>query len=314
MDPDAKWPDSPVTASECGLWYCVNEYNSSVENGNLIETSIPALLTRSPDSWQTKTEQPQHTVAQKYRRPPQDTLSYYTDSASLVRTDLQLGEAFNVSQSAVYGINQAMTETFSARPDTNSTSRPPRFINAYILSREAITYHPTVMQILRDSPDVNATFAALAKSMSNSIRANSDDNLVKTGEAGFYYVLIDVRWPYLILPVLLVISGGAFLAVVVYHTHATGIAVWCSNVMPSVALGDKLGAVFTDKMLLSQMGKKAKQQVVHFPTLSEVSKPVLTASSQQGVDYEMVSLEEESESRRAIKRSVSDVPEMGSRV
>ncbi|KAL8731674.1 MAG: hypothetical protein Q9166_003253 [cf. Caloplaca sp. 2 TL-2023] len=255
-------------------------------------------------------EQPQFITQQKYQSPPPDTLNYYTDSASLVRTDLQLGTGFNLSQTAVYGINKAMNETFSTRPDTNKGIKLPEFINAYILSREIVTYHPTVMQVLHDSPDLNATFAALAKSMTNSIRANSDDNLVMAGQAGIYYALIEVRWPYLILPAILVACGGAFLAIVIYHTHATGIAVWCSNVMPSVALGERLEALFTDNMLLSQMSEKAKQQAIDFSNLSSVTKPILTTGSHGNADYEMVPLDGASEGRRTVKRAISDILDM----
>lgn len=312
-DPEAKWPSSPVTASECGLWYCVNDYHASVEKGELIEMTSSAPSRRSPESWQLLAEQPQYTVPQKYRRPPPDTLNYYTDSASLLRTDLQLGANFNLSQSAVYSINKAMNETFSTKLDTNS-SQLPNFINAYVLSRGLVTYHPTVMQILHNSSDLDATFAALAKSMTNSIRANGDDNLVAIGEAGTDNTLIEVRWPYLVLPAILVIAGGVFLGIVIYHTHATGIAIWCSNVMPSVALGGTLGPNMTGSMLLSQMSEKAKEEVVHFPNPSEASKPVLAASFYKGPNYETLPVEGPSSSRRVPTRSVSDMSDTESRV
>lgn len=52
-DPKTKWPNSSVTAAECGLWYCVRNYSSKVENGKLIEVSSHASSTRSPaDFWQ----------------------------------------------------------------------------------------------------------------------------------------------------------------------------------------------------------------------------------------------------------------------
>lgn len=311
QDPQAKWPSSPVTALECGLWYCVNEYSPLVEKGILIENSAPALSTRSPTSWQISPNQPSFTVPQKLKNPPPNTLNYYDDSASLLRSDLELGAGFNMSQTAVYGISKAMNETFWTKPDVNKGVQVPRFINAYVLNRDALTYSPTVMQILYNSSDLNATFSALAKSMTNSIRANSDAKLVQIGKAGSYNALIQVRWPYLILPALLTLAGGVFLIIVIHHTHAAGIAVWCSNAMPSVALGGRLGALFDDSLLLSRMGEIAKLQAVQFPRLKEDSRPDGATNLREEAGQEMTTLGGSTKSRSRITRSVSDASQDG---
>ena len=52
VDPEALWPSSPVTAAECGLWYCVKSYSSMVKDGSLIELSSPAPSERSRSPWQ----------------------------------------------------------------------------------------------------------------------------------------------------------------------------------------------------------------------------------------------------------------------
>ncbi|KAL8685577.1 MAG: hypothetical protein Q9224_005763 [Gallowayella concinna] len=290
-----KLPNSPVTAFECGLWYCVNEYSSAVVNGSLVETSASAPSTRSPKSWQVLPlpEQPHFTVQQKIKNPPPDTLNYYEDSSSLLRTDLQLGAGFNLTQRAIYGIGKAMNETFLVTPAVNDTSGRTRFINSYILARgQSVTYHPTVMQALHNHPfDLDATFAALAKSMTNAIRGNGDDHTVATGQAGTYTVLFEVHWPYLILPATLALVGAAFLLTVIYRTRAAGIAVWGSDVMPSVALGARLGPIFDGDMRLSRMSGIAKLQSVQYPKLSEASEPVATENANGDTGYEMLTVD-----------------------
>jgi hypothetical protein len=46
------WPDFPLEAIECGVYYCVNEYRSIVERGALQEaaTRVPTAY-RNPHSW-----------------------------------------------------------------------------------------------------------------------------------------------------------------------------------------------------------------------------------------------------------------------
>ncbi|KAL8916282.1 MAG: hypothetical protein Q9172_006372 [Xanthocarpia lactea] len=316
MDAFSDWPVSTV-AGECALWYCVNEYKSAVASGNLEETFAPVPATRSPESWQVRplSDQPHFTVQQEIKTPPEDTLNYYEDSPSLLRTDLQLGTGFNISQAAIYGIAKAMNETFLVSPPINDTSGRTRFINSYVLARGGVlTYHPTVMQILYDDSDIEATFAALAKSMTNTIRANADRSPVATGQAGTYRVLFKIHWPYLILPAILVLAGAVFLLIVIYQTRAARIAVWCSSVLPNLALGARLGTIFDGDMPLSRMNRLANSQSLQYPQSSEASKPITTGNVNRDRDYEMLSVNVAPERRSRLERSVSDVSDDGLRM
>ncbi|KAL6716238.1 hypothetical protein ACLMJK_005804 [Lecanora helva] len=135
----------PVTAVESGLWYCVNEYNSSVENGDLSEV-------------------------------------FTTISAN----------DFNVSQAAVYSISEFMSATFTQTTNVNGTKKGMQ-INAFATNLSGIAYGPTVMEVLYQSKDLSATFAALAKSTTNTIRENSDGGLIAAGKAGISHTLIQVH-------------------------------------------------------------------------------------------------------------------------
>jgi len=42
---DVKWPQLPVNATECALFYCVNSYTANVTNGILHENEQPATNT-----------------------------------------------------------------------------------------------------------------------------------------------------------------------------------------------------------------------------------------------------------------------------
>lgn len=95
-----------VSAIECGLWYCVNRYKSAVKDGNLIATIEPAPSKREPDSWRPF-------LGATDFGPPPNTINYNRISSWLERTDLQLGEGFNLSQAAIYSISDLMDATFS---------------------------------------------------------------------------------------------------------------------------------------------------------------------------------------------------------
>lgn len=268
-----------VSAIECGLWYCVNSYMSAVKDGNLTETIELAPSKREPDSWRPVLGPMDMGVV----APPPNTINYDRISSSVRRTDLQLGEGFNLSQAAIYSISDLMYATFASPVRQKG-------INANVLAIDGTTYNPTAMQSLYNSQDLEATFASLAKSMTNNIRQNSDNNTVANGKEGKYMVLIQVRGWFLTLPVILIVGGAVFLAIVLHYTHKSKIAVWGTNALPIVALGGKMGPVFDDNdMRVSKMEKYAKRQLVQFPTLEQRRDFGRANTTSRYGDYEMVS-------------------------
>ena len=283
LEPEAKWPSSSVTAAECGLWYCVNSYDSEVKDGNLREVVSSAPSTRSHNSWQWSThlwESYWNDFNLQENSKGPETLSYGKFSIENV-TDLQLGDGFNVSQEAVYGISNFMNTTFTRSPDDddltgaenamnncflgNSTSVLVQGINTFFGHDDDHEIHTsTAMPFLYHSQDLNATFATLAKSMTNSIRENSDENLVMTGKAGTLHVVYQVHWEYLILPIFLVFANAVFLVIVIYHTRKSGLAVLCTGAVPTVGLGGSIGPIFNEVRLRSRMEEAAKLQQVRF--------------------------------------------------
>ena len=267
-----------VSAIEYGLWYCVNNYKSAVKGGNLTETVEPAASERDSGSWQPLRGS-QGWIGGN--ATPPDTINYGVDSASVGRTDLRLGEGFNLSQAAVYSISDLMNSTFATHLYQG--------INAYVLRSADTEYIPTAMQSLYNSRNLEGTFATLAQSMTNNIRQNDDNNTVASGKLGENVVLIQARGWFLALPVILVVGGAAFLAIVLYYTHKSKIAVWGTNVLPIVALGEKLRPVFDDiDMSACQMEKDAKRSLVQFPAPMQRQALGRVGTNRQYGDYEML--------------------------
>ena len=266
-----------VSAIECGLWYCVNAYAPAVKNGNFTEIVRPNPWKRNVDSWQPIRGSYNETAI-----PPPNTINYDGLTSSVRRTDLQLDEGFNISQAAVYSISKWMNDTFAVSRKQG--------INAYILATENTTYKPTAIQSLYNSDDLEATFASLARSMTNNIRQNDDDGSVKFGTEGIYLILIRVRFWFLTLPVLLNVVGAIFLAVIIYHTHKSGLEVWTTNALPVVAFGRTIGPVFDGEknMRTSVMEKKARVEIVQLMTSNELHDLPKTSSSRQHSGYEQI--------------------------
>lgn len=303
------WPRSPVTAAECGLWYCVRNYDSMVRDGNLVEFFSPAPSMRSHDSWQSSRSLPP-----PYWENSSGNLSFGILSVETV-TDLQLGGRFNVSDAAVYGISNLMNTTFTRSSDDDDENQAANEMNycsndsggnnavlfkgsnaLYGCENNHTFFTSTAMPYLFHSQDLNATFATLAKSMTNNIRENSDGNLVMTGKTGTLHVVYQIHWNYLILPIFLVVANAAFLVIVIYYSRKSGLAVLCSSAIPTVDLGGRIGPVFNKVRLRSRMEEAAKLQQVRFisvPKEKQNSDDVegftasheddgVTASSQEG--------------------------------
>lgn len=146
------------------------------------------------------------------------------------------------------------------------------------------------MQMLYNSQDLEATFASLARSMTNNIRQNRDNNTVANGKEGKYVVLIRVRGWFLTLPVILIFGGAAFFAIVLHYTHTSKIAVWGTNALPIIAMGGKIGPVFDENdMRASKMAEYAKRQLVQFPTLEQRRDFGRANTTSRYGNYEMLS-------------------------
>lgn len=235
------WPNVPVNANECGLYYCVNRYTSVVANGTLYETAVPVSAARSKDSWQV--------ISSQLKTPLNNSLEY-NRAASVPRTDLQIGDGFNVSHTAVIAMNYYLSSIFTNGGgviDTEGDGDP-----------ETFEYSPSAMQALWDTSDLNKTFAHLATSLSYNIRANSNGKQVVTGRTGDWVTLVRVRWAWLVLPILLELAAIVFLALVAFSSHKLKIALWKSSSLPILLCGPQVAEILWDAQLVSEMGKRAE--------------------------------------------------------
>jgi hypothetical protein len=110
----ALWPNIPVGAIECGLFYCVNQYTSKINSGRLTESETRVKnATRNPNSWQP-IPFGSDTLLQGFvpNTSMIESIGYNSAIAEQQRTDLMFGDQFNVSQYSVFTLSSYFQNNF----------------------------------------------------------------------------------------------------------------------------------------------------------------------------------------------------------
>ena len=244
----------------------MKEYTPAVVNGDLQENSTRVVSAeRVPDSFLILNEAlpiiPMDigNISQALIDTLDSSLEFDSTYSQLPRSDLSLDNGFNVSQAAVDSISSYFQSQFAVYLGFSS-------INGYYQAdartdgSDRIRYSPNVMQVLYSSADLNATFAALARSMSNAIRAGDDHGIVQTGEIGIQYTYYRIRWGWIALHLLVVLSGTVFLLMTAFGRH--GAPVWKSNALAVMGQGRRIKGLLDGADDVEEMELRAKKRNV----------------------------------------------------
>jgi len=238
------------SAVECGLMYCVKNYTSEVINGTLDEISPSLPLKISPGSWQ-----PSNTSAED------PTPGQLNSNLNFTRSDLRLGDQYNISQVAINGIGTAMIDVFSNLNTSlywNNTGATGFYMGWENLP-DGDQFYPNSMQPIHESRDLDATFTGLAMSMSNSIRANDDYQTLVLGTTNI--TVYKIHWQWLALPFINLLGGCFLLAFTIFYTHRQAIPIWKSSSLSTLKVGATMGRVL-DENTVDGMEKKAKKTYI----------------------------------------------------
>ncbi|KAF2103015.1 hypothetical protein NA57DRAFT_16228, partial [Rhizodiscina lignyota] len=233
----AEWPNLPVQATECGLWYCVNEYTSAVVNGTVVPNSVEnTTAQRSPDSWKPLSSSASGLA----------TLEFSDSRSSVKRSDLMLGDGFNISQPAVDSISSFLQSQFIKNLSLGN-------LNGFVANTSTLEFGPPAVQPLFDSKSLNDTFHSVAASMTNALRNGADNARNVSGEHADYSTHYHVLWPWMALPIVLLLAGYLFLFLSHFETRKAGIPAWKSNELATLSRGHHAakilrGANFTNEM------------------------------------------------------------------
>jgi hypothetical protein len=228
---NATWPSTPVEALECALYYCVESFASNVTNGQIYERSTEITAKRLPGSF-TIPDLPH--PSQGFTETQLSGMEFDNVTSAYSRTDLSLGTDFNVSDNAVNSISsffQSQFKTVDYVVNNTDDGGQIGVANGFYIQANTLTpqYEPSIMQELYTSPNLNNTFQAIARSMSNAIRAGADGSTKQTGSFGVQVVRYRIEWGWIALHAVVVLCGTTFLLMTAWETRRSKAPVWKSN-------------------------------------------------------------------------------------
>lgn len=267
------WPNVSVEALECGLFYCVNQYSSTVRNGTLYETeTFMQNATRQPYSWELINYTSVNLDGIHIDNQSMKSLEFNNSTSSWSRTDLMLGNGFNLSQTAVNSLSSQFQSQFTSQKTINTSDHRDHLlardytpVNGFYKNQinspdsAAVDYSPPVMQILYNSPDLNDTFRRLARGLSNAIRAGADDPTLHTGASGVMTTYYRIQWPWIVLHIAVIAGGISFLTAMIFETRRTGVPSWKSSALAPLSQIDEIGDVLVGVKSIEGMEAKASQ-------------------------------------------------------
>jgi hypothetical protein len=271
-----EWPDTPVRATECALYYCVKSMKPRVEDNVLHEDGKEVTgFQRMPGSWAAvggNASDPDNVAYD------QVSLEFDSETKYLSRQDLALyfpdrsdTRTFNISGEAVYGISSFFQDSLRREWDNGTALDLVRkkhlpdavaMFNGWVILEGLEPEHPSTLGVLWDRPSVNLTarFDALATSMTNEIRTTAlntsptggysrmsagghyaaDIMLTKSGRVGVLAVTYRVEWYWLVLHGLILLGGVVFCVATSLAEGGRDVPVWKNHSLAAVRQGSHL--------------------------------------------------------------------------
>lgn len=253
-DHPAKWQDTKPSATECALFFCAKALRSEVRDGKLHEQDLDSWHDRVPGSWAPLTIARERKAADAWDALVGASLAR-PNSLSLARSDLQLAVTrplrtsypqarvtlshFNITQAAVLGTVQSLMGWTLGRTSLTAA------LNAsapYIVYPQSVygTELP-VASMLFASASLDATFAAVARSLSDTFRAAAAEP-PQLGSQQKWIAHVRVKWAFIALPALAMLAACVYVARAIAETNSLGLPAWKEGSFASLAYGLDGGA------------------------------------------------------------------------
>lgn len=244
----AAWEDSTTVATECGLSFCLNAYNTTSTLGELTEEVVKSTSKKIPASWEAIPFSSDDPLVDPYLQGiknvsalgtldwnPVHHLGYYNrtdfklDASDLNASWYKSNDQFNITQSF---IDSTQAFLLDLSPIPNSTAGTP--LGVY--NGSGVLVFPTpILQPMWGSPNTTSIFDALAKSLTNAIRSAGGDGAA--GEVQYWVYRYKIRWGFFALPVIVVLGGSLFTILSIIETRKARLATWKNSSLATMAFG-----------------------------------------------------------------------------
>ncbi|KAL0944712.1 uncharacterized protein CTRU02_202599 [Colletotrichum truncatum] len=296
------WPDFPMKATECSLYYCVKHVNSAVEGNKLKEnvTQAPGFR-RDPDSWKRLDEKengqpenllpveeagtlefnkywsvvgytslvlesPNNSTEDRYRIAPDSVKSLSAHFQSMFRGNWNNGTEIHEELDKKLGKGAVGFNGASFGPylhlQGGMEADPPALNGLWTWSRN----------------DITSIFSSLATSMTNEMRRNfdpqfeqqtgqddrfRDGTLSYQGNVGRLTTLYRIKWPWITLHGIMILSAALFLFLTLISSNREGdVALWKSSSLATIRHGRDVGDVLNPASSTRDMEATARKAFV----------------------------------------------------
>ena len=248
------WPDTPIRALECALYYCVKSYNTTMTNNTVLQPAEDTPAERSAGSWQPTNIGYDRGI----NRTRIESLNELQGSA-IEHTDLMLGDGYNITQVAIMSTSALFQSTF-AMDFSNSKNN----MTGFYLNGDG-SHKPSIMQpLFQGREDLPGLFANIAISMSNAIRTMEGQTVQHSGEAGRQITVYRVQWEWIALPAAVVLASLTQLILTMLSSGSQPL--WKSNTLAVLSRGPCVIEVFDGASSIVELTDAAKKQDINlFP-------------------------------------------------
>ncbi|KAJ5184801.1 hypothetical protein N7491_007329 [Penicillium cf. griseofulvum] len=278
-----KWPEMPLLANECAIYYCVKTINSTME-GNILRENVSEATdaVRDPDSFLLSSRS-QDRMAPENMPPVNESapLEFNELYAYVRRDDLALHfpdnltkPSYPIATRAVWALSQYMQNLFSTNITTGSNITTAI---SDVLRQDAVGYNgvieneqsnPAAVDSVwnPDKLDLADTFNTLAVSITNEMREEYDGYTIdyvygRTGTPTQFY---KTRWGWIALHGVVLIGGAVFAFVTMIDSASPSkeIPVWKNSTLATISTGSLAVDALKGAETVSEMEKKARGETV----------------------------------------------------
>lgn len=265
------WPDTPVSAKECALYWCVKTLEPYVENNIFDEAATEAKgLERKPDSWDVIGSEK---VAPENLPSDPESLEFNNKTSYLRRNPLSLyfpdhhehQTLYNITDNAVWSLNAFFQDVLRKVWDVDGEAL--KLVRKEYLPNAAVMFNgwaemegmrPSMLGAIWDWPSAGLTsrFDAIATSMTNEIRSvafpspypNYMDGEylsftakdVAEGRISVQTVIYRTEWYWIALHGVILLGGIVFSAATLMEAGRSDVPVWKNHSVAAVSQGTHL--------------------------------------------------------------------------
>ncbi|KAF7554227.1 hypothetical protein G7Z17_g3074 [Cylindrodendrum hubeiense] len=238
-DNETTWEDTAVTAQECSLFFCINEYETIIEKSILRERVSSSWNIRTPASYDSTIKEVGEFMA--YANYTLDMNGAWPEL-----TDLQISipnqdyssragnlsqQSFNITQASIMSLLKTLKDGFGLADCTSNCTT-----NTTIYPALGSSQPSSLMSGLGETNNVSLTFETVALSLTKWMRDREfSTTSVVHGDATMFVVITRVKWIFLVFPAVTLILGIVFAALSIRETHRLKRGAWKDSALVTLA-------------------------------------------------------------------------------